>query len=145
MSGKIRLTGNEMQYISLFESVTGATVKDCIIDDKSDRIIFLIKAGDLGLAIGKHGSHINLLRNMTKKNVEVIEHAEDPAALIKNALAPARVKDIRITERTDGKKVAFVVVEPRDKGVAIGKNGRTAERTRFLAKRYFEIDHVIIA
>jgi N utilization substance protein A len=134
-----------MQYISLFESVTGATVKDCIIDDKSDRIIFLIKAGDLGLAIGKHGSHINLLRNMTKKNVEVIEHAEDPAALIKNALAPARVKDIRITERTDGKKVAFVVVEPRDKGVAIGKNGRTAERTRFLAKRYFEIDHVIIA
>jgi N utilization substance protein A len=134
-----------MQYISLFESVTGATVKDCIIDDKSDRIIFLIKAGDLGLAIGKHGSHINLLRNMTKKNVEVIEHAEDPAILIKNALAPARVKDVRITERTDGKKVAFVVVEPRDKGIAIGKNGRTAERTRFLAKRYFEIDHVIIA
>jgi N utilization substance protein A len=134
-----------MQYISLFESVTGATVKDCIIDDKSDRIIFLIKAGDLGLAIGKHGSHINLLRNMTKKNVEVIEHSEDPAALIKNALAPARVKDIRISERTDGKKVAFVVVEFKDKGVAIGKNGRTAERTRFLAKRYFEIDHVIIA
>jgi len=35
-------------------------------------------------------------------------------------------------------------VEPSDKGAAIGKNGKTAERTRLLAKRYFCIDNVII-
>ena len=144
MSGKIRLTGDEIRYIALFESMTGAVVKDCIIDNKLDRVIYLVKPGDIGLAIGKRGSHIKLLRNMLRKNVEVIEYSDDQAMLIKNALAPARVKDVRITERTNGQKVAFVVVEPKDKGVAIGKNGRTAERTRFLAKRYFEIDHVII-
>jgi N utilization substance protein A len=125
--------------------MTGAVVKDCIIDNKLDRVIFLVKAGDIGLAIGKHGSHIKLLRNMLKKNIEVIEYSDDPAMLIKNALAPAKVKDARITERADGQKVAYVIVEPKDKGIAIGKNGRTAERTRFLVKKYFEIDHVIIA
>jgi len=35
-------------------------------------------------------------------------------------------------------------VDPKDKGIAIGKNGRNAERIRFLAKRYFDISNVSI-
>jgi transcription antitermination factor NusA-like protein len=38
-----------------------------------------------------------------------------------------------------------VEVESRDKAIAIGKNGKTIDKTRLLAKRYFHIDHVIIA
>jgi len=63
---------------------------------------------------------------------------------IKNALKPAFVREVRITERLDGKTMAVVTVNPRDKGVAIGKNGRNAERLRFLAKRYFQIQNVSI-
>jgi N utilization substance protein A len=133
-----------MRYIALFESVTGAVVKDCVIDDKMDRIIFVVKPGDIGLAVGKHGAHVKSLRRMIGENVEVIEYDENPAEFIKNSFTPARIKNIRITERPDGRKIAAVTVEPHDKGVAIGKNGRTAERTRFFAKRYFEIDNVII-
>jgi N utilization substance protein A len=51
---------------------------------------------------------------------------------------------VRITERPDGKSIAVVTINPRDKGVAIGKNGRNAERLRFLAKRYFQIQNVSI-
>jgi N utilization substance protein A len=54
------------------------------------------------------------------------------------------VNEIRISERTDGKTIAVVSVDPKDKGVAIGKNGRNAERIRFLAKRYFQIQNVSI-
>jgi len=144
MSSGIRFTSREMRYIALFESITSATVKDCIVDDALNRIIFIIKEGDVGVAIGKRGKNIHLLEKMTGKKHEIIEHSENPTQFIKNALKPARVKEIRITQRPDGKTIAVVSVNPRDKGVAIGKNGRNAERIRFLAKRYFQIQNVSI-
>ncbi|HYW01061.1 MAG TPA: KH domain-containing protein, partial [Candidatus Acidoferrum sp.] len=64
--------------------------------------------------------------------------------LVKNCLAPAKVKEIRITERPD-RKIVVVEVDPKDKALAIGKNGRTIDKTRMLAKRYYQIDHVQIA
>ncbi len=144
MSSGIRFTSREMRYIALFESITGATVRDCIIDEDLNRIIFIIKEGDVGMAIGRRGKNIHILEQMTGKKHEIIEHSESPVQFIKNALKPARVREIRITERLDGKTIAVVSVNPRDKGVAIGKNGRNAERIRFLAKRYFQIQNVSI-
>jgi len=144
MSSGIRFTSREMRYIALFESITGATAKDCVVDEDLNRIIFVVKEGDVGVAIGRQGKNIRLLERMTGKKHEIIEHSENPAQFIKNALRPAQVQEIRITERPDGKSIAVVSVNPRDKGVAIGKNGRNAERIRFLAKRYFQIQNVSI-
>ncbi|MCK5593467.1 NusA-like transcription termination signal-binding factor [Candidatus Bathyarchaeota archaeon] len=144
MSSGIRLTGREMRHIALFENITGATAKDCIVDEELNRIIFVVKEGDVGAAIGRGGKNIHLLEKMTGKRHEIIEHSENPAQFIKNALKPAQVSEIRITERPDGSSIAVVSVSPRDKGIAIGKNGRNAERIRFLAKRYFQIQNVSI-
>jgi len=144
MHSSIRFTSKEMRYIALFESITGAAVKDCIVDDELNRVIVVVRGGDIGVAIGRGGKNIRLLERMTGKKHEIIEHSENPAQFIKNALKPARVNEIRITERPDGKSFAVVTVNPRDKGVAIGKNGRNAERIRFLAKRYFQIQNVSI-
>ena len=144
MASGIKLTSREMRYIALFESITGATVKDCVVDNELNRIIFIVKEGNVGMAIGRRGKNIHLLEKMTGKKHEVIEHSENPAQFIKNALKPAKVDEIRISERPDGKTIAVVSVKPRDKGVAIGKNGRNAERIRFLAKRYFQIQNVSI-
>ena len=144
MATGIKLTSVEMRYIALFQSITGATVKDCIVDNDLNRIIFVVKEGSVGMAIGKKGKNIHLLEKMTGKKHEVIEHSENPAQFIKNALKPAKVDEVRITERIDGKTIAVISVNPRDKGVAIGKNGRNAERIRLLAKRYFQIQNVSI-
>lgn len=144
MASGIKLTSREMRYIALFESITGATVKDCIVDNDLNRIIFVVKEGNIGMAIGRRGKNIHLLEKMTGKKHEVIEHSENPTQFIRNALKPAKIDEIRITERLDGKTIAVVSVSPRYKGVAIGKNGRNAERIRFLAKRYFQIQNVSI-
>jgi len=144
MASGIKFTSVEMRYIALFQSITGATVKDCIVDGDLNRIIFVVKEGSIGMAIGKRGKNIHLLEKMTGKKHEVIEHSDNPAQFIKNALKPAKVDEVRITERMDGKTIAVISVNPRDKGVAIGKNGRNAERIRFLAKRYFQIQNVSI-
>jgi len=144
MASGIKFTSVEMRFIALFQSITGATVKDCIVDSDLNRIIFIVKEGSIGMAIGKRGKNIHLLEKMTGKKHEVIEHSDNPAQFIKNALKPAKVDEVRITERMDGKTIAVISVNPRDKGIAIGKNGRNAERIRFLAKRYFQIQNVSI-
>ncbi len=144
MTTGIKITSNEMRYIALFESVSGASVKDCIIDDEQGRAIFIVNQGQVGVAIGRGGRNIHVLEKMTGKRHEIIEYSEDPVQFIKNALKPAMVREVRITERADGKTMAVVTVNPKDKGVAIGKNGRNAERLRFLAKRYFQIQNVSI-
>ena len=144
MTQKIRLTSDEMRYIALFENITGAVATDCIIDDERNRIILVVKRGEVGLAIGKHGSRIKLLKRMTRKDIDIVEHSDNPEDFIKNSFAPARIKEIRITDRLDNRRVAVVTVENQDKGIAIGRNGRIAERTRFLVKRYFQIDNVVI-
>ena len=144
MTSGIRFTSREMRYIALFESITGATAKDCVVDENLNRIIFVVKEGDIGVAIGRQGKNIHLLERMTGKKHEIIEHSENPAQFIKNALKPARVNNVRITKRPDGKFIAVVNVNFKDKGVAIGKNGRNAQRMRFLAKRYFDFFNVTI-
>jgi N utilization substance protein A len=141
---KIRLTNEEMRYIALFESITGAISEDCIVDKKNGRIIFIAKKGEMGLAIGKNGKNINVLQKMTSLKIEVVENAESPEELIRNSLSPVRIKNIRITENPE-RKIAVVEVEPKDKAMAIGRNGRTIKKTRILVKRHFQIDHVVIA
>jgi len=133
-----------MHYISLFESLTGAVTKDCIIDEKLNRLIFVVKPGDMGLAIGKGGSNVKRLKRMIGKNVEVVEYSDDPEEFIKHSLSPARVRLIKISTVPDGRKMAYVTIEPQDKGIAIGREGKNISRARIIAKRYFDIDHVVI-
>jgi transcription termination/antitermination protein NusA len=144
MATGIKITADDMRYIALFENISGASVKDCIIDEEQGRAIFIVNQGQVGVAIGKGGRNIHTLERMTGKKHEIIEYSEDPAQFIKNALKPAAVREVRVTERTDGKKIAVVTINPKDKGIAIGKNGKNAERLRFLAKRYFNIQNVSI-
>jgi N utilization substance protein A len=144
MTSGIKITCDEMRYIALFENISGASVKDCIIDEEQGRAIFIVNQGQVGVAIGRGGRNIHTLERMTGKKHEIIEYSEDAVQFIKNALKPAAVREVRITERMDGKKMAVVTVNPKDKGVAIGKNGKNAERLRFFAKRYFDIQNVSI-
>ena len=55
----IKFGANEIRFIALFENMTGAMVKDCIIDDDNNKVTFVVKQGDMGLAIGKRGSTVS--------------------------------------------------------------------------------------
>ena len=144
MTQSIKLTTDQMRMMSLFQNVTGATARDCIEDEKQDRVIFVVNSGKMGLAIGKGGTHIKSLQNIVKRNVELVEFYDDPAKFLSNLLNSKLVSEVKINKRADGSKQAIVMVDPRKKGIVVGREGRNAEKARLLAKRYFDITSVLI-
>jgi N utilization substance protein A len=67
---EVKLTTEGIRYIALFESLTRAVARDCYIDDENDRVIFVVKEGDMGLAIGKNGNNINRVKRSIGKHIE---------------------------------------------------------------------------
>jgi N utilization substance protein A len=47
-------------------------------------------------------------------------------------------------DRVNGGRISMVNVETKDKGIAIGRNGQNIKKIRFLAKRYFNLDTIVI-
>ena len=141
---EIKLTSDELRLMSLFQSITSATARDCIVDDRMERVIFVVNKGQMGLAIGKGGSTIKQLQNVVGKKVELVEFSDDPAEFIRNMLNADMINDVRISDRSDGTKQAVVMVDQRKKGAVVGREGRNAEKARLFAKRYFQISNVLI-
>lgn len=141
---EIKLTSDQLGLMSIFQNMSGATVRDCIVDDKLGRLIFIINRGQMGLAIGKKGATIQNIERVVKKPVEVVEWSDDPAEMIRNSLDPRFVGEVRISDRLDGTKGASVVVDPRKKGAVLGRGGRNAEKARLIAKKYFDIANLQI-
>lgn len=144
MTEKIKLTSEELGLMSLFQSMSGATARDCVIDSKSDRVIFVVNKGEMGLAIGRAGETIKKVQARMGRSVELVEWADDAKQLIINSLNPQFVSDIRVTERPDGSRTATVVVDQRKKGAILGKGGRNAEKARLLARRYYSVETIHI-
>lgn len=134
----------ERRYIEELRILTKATALDCVIDDRFDRVIYVIRQGDMGLAIGKKGDNIKRLQNVLGKRIEMVEHAEKPEDFITNIFKPAEVMGI---ERGAEDAPVNVLVRKRgDLGIAIGKAGCNIEKARVLCRRFcgFEIGEVSI-
>jgi N utilization substance protein A len=115
MTEKIKLTSDELRLMSLFQSVTSVTARDCIVDDKMDRVIFVINKNQMGLAIGKGGATIKQLQSVVARKVELVEYSDDVSEFIGNILNSDMINQIRIDERTDGSRQAVVVVDAKKK------------------------------
>jgi len=144
MLRSIKLSTDQIRLISLFQNVTKATARDCLDDEKQDRIIFVVNQGKMGLAIGKGGSNIKSLQNILKRNVELVEYFDDPIKFLKNILNPKFVNEVKLDTKPDGSSQAIVIVDHGKKGLVVGREGRNAEKARLFAKRYFDISSVLI-
>jgi len=140
----IKISTDEIKYIGLFESMTGATVKDCIFEDNKNKIVYVVKEGDMGLAIGKNGANAQRVKETLNKPIDIIEYSDDPVKFIKNIIWPVKVKNIHVSERKDGKKIAVLDINKKDKGLVIGKEGKNIDRIKNLLKRHHNVDDIMI-
>jgi N utilization substance protein A len=139
---QVVLTEECMRLISQFESLTGASSRDCIVDNRNERIIFVINPGDMGLAIGKSGSSIKKASDVMGKRIEVVEYSADPGQFLRNCFLPAQVTDIDFDTDEGDQQVALVEVRDEDRGLAIGKAGKNIFKAKVLAQRQHDIADV---
>jgi N utilization substance protein A len=140
---EVKLTTEGIRYIALFESLTGAVARDCFVDNENDRVIFVVKKGDMGLAIGKNGNNINKVKKSIGKHIEIVEYSSDIDEFVANTLQPVSVKRVQVVSK-ENKKLAYVEVMSKDRGIAIGKNGRNIYKAKVLANRHHGLEDVII-
>ena len=139
----IKLGVEEMRYIALFESLTGARARDCLIDRNGAKLTFVVRREDVGLSIGKGGDRIRRAKRVFGKAVEIVQHSEDPAEFVKNLFTPARIKKVDFAEE-GGKRVALVEVEEQDRGRAIGRGGERIRRAKELVLRHHGIHDILM-
>ncbi|MFW9778490.1 MAG: NusA-like transcription termination signal-binding factor [Candidatus Heimdallarchaeota archaeon] len=139
----IRMSQEELRFISMLEGLTGALALDCIWDKTESRVIFVVRRHDTGKVIGRGGTTIRRLREHFQKQVDVVEYSEQLEKFASNTLAPAKTQNVELHEKS-GKKTVVITVIPQEKGKAIGKNGRNIQKSRLLLKRHFGVNNVII-
>jgi N utilization substance protein A len=148
----IKIDRSSMELISLFNNISGAIIKDCMIykspENHSEIIIFLVKKEDVGKAIGKAGEHVKDLMAKLQKKIDVIPFSENLNEFIQSILnttkSSIKVQNIEIKESRNQKKTVIISVRPQDRGKAIGKDGSMIRKIKLLVLRRFDVDNVII-
>jgi len=134
---KIKLTQQEMHYMAIAEGFTRAPIIDCI--ERNNRITFIVAKGKLGKAVGKEARNIRRLEKIFKKEVRFVEYDDDKRQFIVNLFKPFKLDKVVVNEEENR---VSVVVNMRDKGKAIGKDGRNIKILREIAKRAHGIQEI---
>ena len=140
---RVEISDEARRYIGAFDDLVGVAPLDCLVEDDGDRLVFLLPAGEMSEAIGPGGRTVDRVESELGADVELVENATTPEAFVANALAPAAVRGVTVSEQGD--TVAYVEVVEADRGVAIGTDGHTIEAARTLARRHFDVDDVQLA
>ena len=131
-----------IKYVALFQDLTRTTVVDCV--EAEDRLVFVVKEGDIGKAIGKKGENIAKLKRLLNKDIHVVEFSNEPEKFVANVFRNYDVKGVQIEQRGDITH-ATVIVDASKKGRAIGKEGRNLRMSRDLIARHHPIQSVSVA
>src|SRR3989304_569122 len=139
---EVTFTEDTLRYASLFQDVTRTPGMECL--DPADRMVFVVRPGQIGRAIGKKGENVAKLRRLMGRDILVVEFSEVPETFIANVFRNYDVKKVEIEQRGDMKH-ATVTVNATLKGKAIGRGGRNLRIARALISRHFPIESVSVA
>jgi len=134
---RVELSDEARRLVALFEDEAGVTVRDCVVDEDHEQVVYMVKRGQMADAIGPGGQTVERVEEAIGRDVKLVEAAETPEDFVANALAPAAVYNVTVSE--NGDTVAYVEVAQADRGAAIGRDGRNIDAARKLAKRHFDI------
>jgi len=78
----------------------------------------------VGACVGARGARVRMVTNELRgEKVDIVPYSDDPAEFVARALQPAKVKEVRLDEKTG---TATVVVHDYQLSLAIGKEGQNA-------------------
>ncbi|HTX25728.1 MAG TPA: transcription termination factor NusA [Streptosporangiaceae bacterium] len=78
-----------------------------------------------GACIGPMGSRVrNVMNELHGEKIDIVDHSDDPAGFVANALSPARVSRVHVVDAAA--REAQVIVPDYQLSLAIGKEGQNA-------------------
>jgi len=128
---KVIFDTESIKKISFFQKMTGAHVIDFI---ENEDIYFVVKEGELGLAIGRGGEKIRKAEAAFKKPLRILEYSTDMEQFLKNV-----IPDIQDIQKTGNDLV--VRVRPSSKARTVGRGGYKAKIIGQFLKRLFDIEN----
>lgn len=138
--GSIELVPDPEGVIAEVASRTDVEPIDCIFDPTDERLLVVVPSGTVGEVVGEGGATVRAIERAVGWDVDVVGYDSDPAEFVANALAPADVLGVTVSENDT--TVAYAEVPDEERGAAIGRGGRTIRRARLLAALFYGIDDV---
>ena len=130
---KIKFDINIIKFMNLFESLTHAKVKDCIVEE--ERIIFIVEENNISKAVGRQGVNVRRLENSLKKKIKIVEHHPELLKFVQNVIYPLKVREIKEEEGV----VVITAPDTTTRGYLIGRGAANLRGFESIVKRYFDI------
>jgi N utilization substance protein A len=130
-----------IHLINIFETLTNVNVNDCIIDESTNTVYFIVKEGKIGLAIGKNGENVKNVEKVLKKNVKIFEFSNDLQKFVKNLIPSANSINIK---NENGKIVVEIKVNKNDKVFVIGRDERNLKIYKEILQRSHNVSDLIV-
>jgi len=119
-----------MKFMSIFESLTGSGLKDCILNDN---ITFIVNEGEMGKALGKGGNNVKRVEGVLKKKIKVVEFNPSVCKFVMNLLYPLHAKEVKEEDNV----VSIYSDEYKTKCLIIGRDKHRLNFINSIVKRYF--------
>jgi len=134
-----RYDTNTIRIMNLFENLTGAPVRDCVVEE--DTVYVVVEEGCIAMAIGKNGNNVKNAEELIGKSIKVFEFSSSLEKFLKN-LIPQALKII--VREEEGKKIVEVRVDKTERPIVIGREGKNLKIFKELLKRNHKVDDLII-
>ncbi len=139
---EITLDTAQLGYMRAFEDLTQAKVMDVL--EAEDKLVYVIHPEDLKKAVGPHGQIVERLKQLFKREIQVVVWDEDPAKFVRNLFYPFSPQRVEFSDKPQGRH-ATVVVDPKFKARAIGKQGKNLKIARAVLMRHSDVISVNVA
>lgn len=134
----VKISQEDIQTMALFEKMAKTTVIDYYKSD--DELNFVVECRNLNDVVGPQGKRIKEIQSKFGRNIKVFKYSPKIKEFTENLL-PVPLKSFEISQN-NGEKIIKISVDTKDKGLAIGRGGKTIKNASTLLKRIFGIDEV---
>lgn len=130
-----------LRLMNLFEKITHAGLKDCVVDTAGNCVYFVVDAGKAGIAIGRNGSNVRHVRDVIKKEVKIFEFSSDLETFVKNLIPQAN--EIKSSAGEKGTTVE-IRADRGSKAIIIGRDGKNIKIFKELLQRNHNVNELVV-
>lgn len=135
---KIVYDSNTLKIMSLFETVTRTSLKDCIHNE--GEMVFIVNAGDAGKAVGSKGKNVRTLEHSLRTRIKITEYSDNPVSFIKNLIYPLQAAEVESVNET----LVIKTDNGKTRSLLIGRNANRLRAFEAIVQRYFPIKEIKI-